>query len=89
MREFSVSDDLQKIIAKLEKKDRILHTALLKKIEEIVNCEDVSHYKNLRGRLQELRRVHVGSFVLVFAYDQRRHKVAFIDFEHHDNIYRN
>lgn len=88
MREFSISDDLEKILVKLKKKDKVMAEAVLKKIEEIVNCEEISHYKNLRGSMQDLRRVHVGSFVLTFTYDPRTHKVEFIDFEHHDTAYR-
>ncbi len=89
MREFSVSDNLEKILTKLKKKDKIIAESILKKIDEIVSCDDVSHYKNLHGALQDLRRVHVGSFVLTFTYDSRTHRVEFIDFEHHDNAYRN
>ncbi|RJQ21143.1 addiction module toxin RelE [Candidatus Woesearchaeota archaeon] len=87
MREFSVTDDLQKILVKTEKKDKVLYLSVMKKIEEIVCCEDIDHYKNLRAPMQELKRVHVGSFVLVFAYDRQKHKVEFIDFDHHDKIY--
>lgn len=87
MRDFSISDDLEKILVKLKKKDKVVAEAVLKKIDEIVSCENVSHYKNLRESLQDLRRVHVGSFVLTFTYNSRTHRVEFIDFEHHDEAY--
>ena len=88
MREFRTSEDLLKILSKLEKRDKLLYLSVIRKIEEIVNCEDVDHYKNLRKPLHELKRAHIGSFVLMFAYDKRTHKVEFIGFDHHDNAYR-
>ena len=38
----------------------------LKKINEIINCEDVEHYKNLTYNMKDSKRVHVGHSVLVF-----------------------
>ena len=61
---------------------------ILKKIEEIVNCLDVKHYKNLRYELSEFKRVHIDkSFVLVFKYKKSYKKIVFYDFDHHDKIY--
>jgi mRNA-degrading endonuclease RelE of RelBE toxin-antitoxin system len=36
----------------------------MKRIEEIIAAADVEHYKNLRHDMKELKRVHVGHFVL-------------------------
>ena len=88
MREFSVEEKLQKIIAKLHKKDKETYNALIKKIEEILNCNDVNHYKNLRNPLQHLKRVHIkGPFVLTFKYIPTEDKIIFYDLDHHDFIY--
>lgn len=88
MRDFSIEDQLKKIISKLLKKDKDTYTALINKIEEILSCADVNHYKNLRAPLQHLKRVHIkGPFVLTFKYLPAEDKVVFYDFDHHDNIY--
>ncbi len=72
---------------KLSKKDKLLYEQLLKKIDEIVSCEDVEHYKNLRYNMKDSKRVHIGHFVLVFQYDIPADTVNFDTFDHHDNIY--
>ena len=88
MREFSIDENLQKIIIKLSKKDKETYKALMGKIDEILTCDSVDHYKNLRKPLQHLKRVHVkGPFVLTFNYLISEDKVMFYDFDHHDNIY--
>jgi mRNA-degrading endonuclease RelE of RelBE toxin-antitoxin system len=57
---------MERIIEKLEKKDKLTLEKLMKKIEEIINCFKIEHYKNLRSDMKEFRRVHIGHFVLVF-----------------------
>ena len=89
MREFSIEEGLQKILKKLLKKDRETYEAIMGKIDEILTCSDVNHYKNLRNPLQHLKRVHIkSSFVLTFRYLESEDKVVFYDFDHHDNIYK-
>ena len=88
MREFSIENNLQKILKKLFKRDKTTYEAIMEKINEILTCPDVNHYKNLRAPLQCLKRVHVnGPFVLTFEYFSETDKVAFYDFDHHDGIY--
>jgi len=88
MREFSIEEKLRKLIVKLMKRDEATYNALMGKINEILNCDDVNHYKNLRNPLQHLKRVHVtGPFVLTFKYVHSEDKIIFYDFDHHDNIY--
>ena len=89
MRKFSVEEKLRKTMGKLSKKDSSMFNDLLEKIDEILKCEDINHYKNLRKPLQHLKRVHIkGSFVLTFRYIEGEDKVVFYDFDHHDKIYR-
>lgn len=89
MREFSIEDNLKKILKKLSKKDKDVYNAIMNKVGEILVCEDVTHYKNLRKPLQHLKRVHIkGPFVLTFRYILSEDKVKFYDFDHHDNIYK-
>lgn len=87
-RSFSIEEKLQKAMKKLCRKDKTTYQALVNKMQEILNCDDVNRYKNLRKPLQHLKRVHVsGSFVLTFRYEAAEDKVIFYDFDHHDNIY--
>ena len=88
MREFAVEEKLQKILEKVQKKDKALYQAFQRKVEEILTCPDVNHYKNLRKPLQHLKRVHIlGSFVLTFRYLEAEDKIILYDLAHHDTIY--
>ena len=87
MRGFKVSERLDAILKKLSKKDRGMREQVLRKISEIVGCEDIEHYKNLRYALKNCKRVHIGHFVLIFQYDAASDFILFDDFDHHDNIY--
>jgi YafQ family addiction module toxin component len=86
-RSYKTSKDFDRILTKLQRKDKKLYELLLNKMNEILSTPSVEHYKNLRYDLKEYRRVHVGSFVLVFKYDKVDDFIFFTDFNHHDLIY--
>ncbi|MBU2560806.1 MAG: type II toxin-antitoxin system mRNA interferase toxin, RelE/StbE family [Nanoarchaeota archaeon] len=88
MREFEIKPDLQKTLVKLFKKDRNTYEAVMNKISEVVESSDPEHYKNLKYNFKELKRVHIGHFVLVFNYDKEKDLLTFMDYDHHDNIYK-
>ena len=88
MHKFAIEDGLKKTLSKLLKKDKVTYEILMKKIEEIISMEDITHYKNLRVPLQDFKRVHIrGPFILTFKYIQSEDKIYFYDFDHHDYIY--
>jgi YafQ family addiction module toxin component len=88
-RKYKSSKNLDRILSKLYKKDKKLYEQIVKKIEEVINSDDVEHYKNLRYDLKEFKRVHIGnSFVLVFKFDKQNDFIYFDDFDHHDKIYK-
>ncbi len=87
MYSYEIISHLQGILKKLSKKDRQLYERVLNKIEEIINSEDVEHYKNLRYDMADRKRVHIGHFVLVFKFTKEEKKIKFVDFDHHDKIY--
>ena len=88
MRKFSIEEKLQKTIEKLSKKDKVMYNHIMKKMQEILECDNVNHYKNLRAPLQDFKRVHIrGSFVLIFKYIEGKNKIIFFDFNHHDYVY--
>ncbi len=88
MYNYEIKPFLQKILDKLSKKNGELYKQILKKIEEIINSENVEHYKNLRHDLKEFKSVHAGHFVLIFKLDKNKNLISFEDFDHHDNIYK-
>ncbi|HNZ51732.1 MAG TPA: addiction module toxin RelE [Candidatus Pacearchaeota archaeon] len=76
---------------KLVKKDKKKVEIINKKIKEIINCDNVSinHYKNLRYDLKEFKRVHIDkNFVLIFKVDLTNNFILFVDFDHHDRVYK-
>ncbi len=85
--EFSFSKKLSESINKLAKKDKKLAESLSKKINQIINLdeESINHFKNLKKPLNNLKRVHVGSFVLTFQI--KNNLILFEDFVHHDKAY--
>ena len=88
MLSYEVLPNLQKILNKLSKKDDLVYRQVLKKIEEVISSPDVEHYKNLRYDMKDKKRIHVGHFVLVFKFAKEEGRVDFLDFDHHDKIYK-
>jgi YafQ family addiction module toxin component len=86
---YKTSKNLDRILEKLFKKDKSIYEQILKKIDEIINCEDIEHYKNLRYNLKDKKRGHIGHFVLIFKFNKNENLIEFDDFDHHDNIYKN
>jgi mRNA-degrading endonuclease RelE of RelBE toxin-antitoxin system len=88
MYRYEVIPYLQKILNKLSKKDKNLYEQVLKKIEEVINCSDAEHYKNLKYDMKDKKRVQIGHFVLVFQFVKAENKIKFLDFDNHDIIYQ-
>ncbi len=82
------SENLQKILATLKRKDHTLFIAIKKKMRQITssNEENMEHFKNLRGNMSHLKRVQIKSFVLTFRL--KGDIIVFEDFDHHDRIYK-
>jgi len=87
MYEWQVSEELERKLKRLSKKDKALYDQVLKKIREVVNSSDVGHYKNLRYNMKDSKRAHIGHFVLVFQFFKSKNLINFDDFDHHDKIY--
>jgi YafQ family addiction module toxin component len=85
---YKTSKNLDRILEILHRKDKNLYEQVIKKIDEIINSYDIEHYKNLRHDLKEFKRVQTGHFVLIFKFIKNENKIAFVDFDHHDKIYR-
>ena len=86
-RQYKTSKSFDRVLVKLEKKDKQLYENLFNKMNEVLSSPDIEHYKNLRYDMKEFKRVQVGHFVLVFKYDKQNDMIYFADFDHHDKIY--
>lgn len=89
--DYDFDPKLKGIIEKLAKKDQHRAEIFYKKIRQIINSDEttIEHYKNLRHDLSDRKRVHIDkSFVLTFSFDRKRKFILFLDFDHHDSIYK-
>ena len=80
-----IEEDVIKSFRKLGKKDRKQLEAVNKKIQQIL--EDPLQFKPLKHPLEGLRRVHVGSFVLIYEVIENPKKVRVLKYKHHDLAY--
>jgi mRNA-degrading endonuclease RelE of RelBE toxin-antitoxin system len=86
--DYTLSDELEAVLARLTKRDRQLALAVVKKIEQVAALDEstINHLKNLKGDLQDYKIVHVGSFVLMFKVLGEH--ILFDKLLHHDEAYR-
>lgn len=79
---------IEDVLLTLKKKDPALFSALQKKICQIALLDKtaIEHFKNLRAGLKDYKRVHVGSFVLMFKVEENT--IIFAKFLHHDEAYK-
>jgi len=92
MFDFDLSDKLKLKIRKLAKRDRKKVDIIHRKIKDIVvtDKQDIDgRYKNLRNDMSDRKRVHIdGPFVLTFRVDKSDEFILFLDYDHHDKIYK-
>lgn len=77
------SDEFDKSIKKLKKKDPIKFRQIQKKLIELV--ENPEHYKPLSNILAGYWRLHFGSFVVIYSIEGNI--VRIISLDHHDKAY--
>ena len=80
----SYSEDFGRTFGRAKRKDKKLFEQIETQIFKILREPSIS--KPLRYTLKNRRRVHVGSFVLVYEFHDG--ELRFIDFNHHDKIYK-
>jgi YafQ family addiction module toxin component len=80
-----IEEDVSKTFKRLLKKDRKQLEAVNKKIEQILL--DPLQFKPLRYPLKSLRRVHVGSFVIIYQVLENPPTVRIVKYKHHDEAY--
>ncbi|MFH0986436.1 MAG: type II toxin-antitoxin system mRNA interferase toxin, RelE/StbE family [Candidatus Micrarchaeota archaeon] len=77
------SRQFEKSMEKLKSKDKVLFSRIKKKTAEII--ENPARFKPLKNALAGRRRIHFGSFILVFRIENNA--VHIISLDHHDNAY--
>ncbi|MBI2624407.1 type II toxin-antitoxin system RelE/ParE family toxin [Candidatus Parcubacteria bacterium] len=78
------ASEFERLLARCKKKDQKLYRQIGRQIMKILREPNIG--KPLRYSLKNRRRVHVGSFVLV--YEFHAGELRFLDFAHHDKIYQ-
>lgn len=78
------SSEFERAIRKIRRQDSNTFARLENQINKVVREPNIG--KPLRYTLKNRRRLHVGSFVLI--YEIHNGELRFIDFDHHDKIYR-
>jgi mRNA-degrading endonuclease RelE of RelBE toxin-antitoxin system len=81
-----VREHVDRVFRKLSRRDPAQMEAIRKKIGEVL--EDPHSFKPMHFPLAGMRRIHFGSFVLLFSVDEERKTVVLEDYQHHDRIYR-
>ena len=85
MYKLEIKPTADKAFKKLAKKDKEQYRRVDAKIQQIL--EDPYRFKPMRFPLDGCRRVHVGSFVILYKIDEHNSTVTILDYDHHDNIY--
>lgn len=70
---------------KMEKKEKKQLEAINKKILQL--RENPHRFKPLSNIMKGQRRIHFGSFVLLYSIDEKNKIVILEDYDHHDKIY--
>ena len=78
------SPKFKELIKKLKKQDPVLVKRLEQQVVKILHEPTLG--KPLRNVLRNCRRVHIGSFVLV--YEVTESAVRLLHFDHHARIYK-
>lgn len=81
-----IVEKVGKLFSKLGKKDPAQAEAVKAKIKEVL--ANPHQFKRLKSPMQNMRRVHVGSFVLVYDIDDEKKVVTLRRYEHHDKAYK-
>lgn len=86
MYSLEVVNSVDKIFKKLKKKDSKQLEEINNKVQQIL--ENPYQFKPLKFPMQHMRRVHIGSFVLVYDIDENRKVITIRRYEHHDEVYK-
>ena len=78
------SKEFAKILEKMAKKDRLEMKKIETQVFKIIANPLIG--KPLRNVLKNYRRVHIDSFVLIYKIEND--EITFMDYDHHDRVYK-
>ena len=78
--------EVERVLKKLFKKDKISSIYISKKIKQIQ--ENPYRFKPLKKPLQNFWRVHIGSFVLIYSINEKKKIIIIERYKHHDEVYK-
>lgn len=73
-------------LAYFKRNTRAVFDRISSQMDKILYAPELG--KPLRYGLKNSRRIHVGSFVLLYEIRQTQKEILFLDFDHHDKIYK-
>jgi YafQ family addiction module toxin component len=85
MYKIELRKEVEKILKKLAKKDKISSIYISKKIKQIQ--ENPYHFKPLKKPLQNFWRVHIGNYVLIYSINEKEKTIIIEKYKHHDEVY--
>ena len=85
MYSLEIEEEVYRPFKELGKKDKKQLEAVNKKINQIL--ANPLQFKPLRHPLECLRRVHIGSFVLIYEVREKPKTVRILKCKHHDEAY--
>jgi addiction module RelE/StbE family toxin len=79
------SPEVQKTLRRILKRDPVRYLELEKKLLFLSEHPEIG--KPLKNVLKGKRRIHIGSYVLLYNIQQSDHTIVLISFDHHDDVY--
>jgi len=81
---FVFSVEFKKTLEKMARKDKLGLKEIESHVYKILSNPVIG--KPLRNVMKNYRRVHIGSFVLVYKIEND--EITFVDYDHHDRVYK-
>lgn len=76
---------VDELFRKMRKREKTTLDQIDKKIQQIL--DNPYAFKSLHAPMQNQRRVHIGSFVLIYEINEAEKTVLIVDYAHHDEAY--
>lgn len=83
--ELVIPEHLDRVFAKLSKKDKLQFEILTRKINEILENPQIG--EPLTGNMAGQRSVHIRNFCLIYETIESEKVVKLLDYDHHNRVY--
>ena len=83
--ELITSEHLDRIFAKISKKDKLQFEIITRRIGEILENPQIG--EPLKGNMAGQRSVHIRNFCIIYEILENENAVKLLDYDHHDNVY--